>query len=933
MIKIIKHTGEIDLQNNKQHFDVGIYGWWGHENFGGCLTYFALEKAIEKMGYSVLMIQEANGLPGRYNIPKDCISMRFAEKQYLYTPQMSYNELSQLNNMCDKFVIGGDQMWNYRIQFVKDDSFLSFAKDEKIKVSYSTSFGAATHNPPQEYIDKMAPLLKRFDAISVREDYAVETASDKYFVKAQQVIDAVFLPDKQEYTNLEKDATCELPSKYLVAFILDPSIEKRIQIERIAKKLGIEVVLIPDAAAGGHALFKTVFDGMNIMNQLSVENFIKAYANAKYVITDSFHGTCMSYIFKKPFNVFYNEKRGIDRFESLMKILKLGCRRIHEKATAEEVTSNVNIDYSINWKEADKNVRHERDSALTWLKEALSNKKCGNKPSEIVNPMANELLANHDFQNVRLLATLFRDYGIKHIVLSPGGRDVPIIRMFENNEDKFVLHRVTDERSAGYFALGLARQLGAPVACVCTSGTAASNYLPAVTEAYYTGIPVVFVTADRYSVYLNQGEDQTIPQTSIYSNVVKKEVTLPENGGYLNDYKARRDISECILETTHNVCGPVHINMPIQNITIGANVEKKYWQLLPFIYPHILRVGFGNGSDDMLRWADVLKKSHRILLVYGQNRKLTDEQQRYVDAFSKKFNCVIVTDTISNFKNDYSINPYCMLNAISQEEFDKNLAPDILITVGGKRLMNDPLTYKVRGSKKNIRHWSVMPGGSIKDFYFKLTSVIDATPTCFFKYFVENAGEICNDRKYLDAWNNAMKVYPPKTVGGFNSLTIQDSFLRNIPGNSVLHLGVGQSFFDVRRINLDPSIDVYCNMGTNGIDGCTSTFMGQCAIEKKKKCFLLVGDLSFFYDLNSIWNKELNSNIRILMVNNNGSGLLRSHNLKAVSSRHDTVAEGWVKSTGFEYMCAKTKEEYNQKLNYFLSDEPNKPVFFEVLCD
>ena len=154
MTKIIKHTGEIDLQKNKQHFDVGIYGWWGHENFGGCLTYFALEKAIEKMGYSVLMIQEANGLPGRYNIPKDCISMRFAKKQYLYTPQMSYNELSQLNNICDKFVIGGDQMWNYRIQFVKDDSFLSFAKDEKIKVSYSTSFGAATHTPPQEYIEK-----------------------------------------------------------------------------------------------------------------------------------------------------------------------------------------------------------------------------------------------------------------------------------------------------------------------------------------------------------------------------------------------------------------------------------------------------------------------------------------------------------------------------------------------------------------------------------------------------------------------------------------------------------------------------------------------------------------------------------------------------------------------------------------------------------
>ena len=161
---------------------------------------------------------------------------------------------------------------------------------------------------------------------------------------------------------------------------------------------------------------------------------------------------------------------------------------------------------------------------------------------------------------------------------------------------------------------------------------------------------------------------------------------------------------------------------------------------------------------------------------------------------------------------------------------------------------------------------------------------------------------------------------------------MQSKFLPAIPANSLLHLGVGQTFIECRRFAIPASVEVYCNMGTNGIDGCTSTFMGQCAVENDRLCFLLVGDLSFFYDMNSIWNKPLKKNMRILLVNNNGTGLLRGHNLQAVSSVHNTVAEGWVRSTGFEYLSARTKEEFEEKLNYFLSDKPEKALFFEVLC-
>lgn len=928
----------IDINNISTHYDIGIYGWWGHDNFGGCLTYYALNTILSKMGYSVLMIQEAKGLPGRYIIPDNCIAMQFAKQHYNYTIQADATELVKLNYFCDSFMVGGDQMWSFYIPFVKEDDFLNFVDENKSKISYSTSFGPANFNPNEHFKNKVKPLLQRFDNISVREDYAVDIAQKIYEVNAAQVIDAVFFLDKEDYIKASGNYSYHFPEKFLFAFILDPTPEKRTQIEAIAKKLELPIVCAPDAASGKHKIFNEIFSGLNIISPLNINNFLKAYEKASYIITDSFHGTCFSYIFKKPFSVYYNSLRGADRFISLMKLLNLENRRIFESQTIDELLNNNEISLSIDWSNSDINVKKEKEFSMKWLISALKSRKKKQEriPSKVnyfedLNIIDN-LYKNRDFINIRLLASLFRDYGIKHIVLSPGGRDLPIVRMFEYNEQHFILHRVTDERSAAYYGMGIATQLRQPVACICTSGTAASNFLPAVTEAFYTGIPLILVTADRYEVFLNHGEDQTIPQKHIYSDVVKMEVSLPEALGQKGDYQARRDIASCILETTHNGFGPVHINIPIDNVQIGATIPRMYWSLLPFITPHLQRVSINNGQKDIIRWVDSIKKSTRILIVYGQHEPISDKQRENIEKFASKFNCVIVTDHISNLTCKYSLMPHLMLQAINQNEFNNNLTPDILITVGGKRLMNDPLTFKIRGGAHGIRHWSVTPDGKIKDFYFRLTSVIEMEQNYFFELFAELAGDIHNDELYYNKWRSMTDKYTSPTIQKFDSLYIQSKFLPKIPANSMLHLGVGQSFIECRKFSIDSSIEVYCNMGTNGIDGSTSTFLGQCAVVSNKLCFLLVGDLSFFYDMNSLWNKPLTKNIRILMVNNNGTGLLRT-NLQAISSVHNTSAEGWVKSTGFEYISAKNKDEYNEKLEYFLSNAPQKALFFEVFCE
>ena len=588
------------------------------------------------------------------------------------------------------------------------------------------------------------------------------------------------------------------------------------------------------------------------------------------------------------------------------------------------------------------NTKTESNKYLSYLSNSLkidvenfqksNNNELRNLNKNLLPTDVDKLYKNKDFIKIRYLVTLLKDYGVKHIVLSPGGRDVPIVRMFEYNEKYFTLHMVTDERSAAYYGLGIASQLRKPVVCVCTSGTAASNFLPAVTEAYYTQIPLILITADRYEVYHEQGEDQTIPQKDIYKGVVKKSITLPEGSGWMVERQIKRDIQDCILETIHNNFGPVHINIGIDNVNIGAKIDKKYWTLLPKITPHLLRVSLFDGKEKIQRWINALKKSNKILLVYGQNYLPTPQQKYYIESFASKYNCVIVTDLISNLSCSYSVDPYNMLKNISNQEFNDKLSPDIVITIGGKRLMNDPLTSKIRNGLSNIRHWSVTPNGKVKDFYFHLSSIIEMSQDCFFEYFSNNSGNILNNGIYYEQWRKLIDTISVKEINEFDTNYIQNKFLPNIPKNSILHLGVGLNFYTSRKYKVDKSIYVYCNMGTNGIDGCTSTFMGQCSVIDDKLCFLLVGDLSFFYDMNSIWNKTLKSNMRILMINNNGSGLLRGNQLKFITSQHGTKAEGWVKSTGFTYLSANSKEEFDEKLPIFLDINIKRPLFFEVFC-
>ncbi|MGP9664702.1 polysaccharide pyruvyl transferase family protein [Halomonas sp. AOP22-C1-8] len=362
----------------KYEYDVAILGWWYGANYGSMTTYFGLHQAISSLGYSVLMVHEPLGYNGyRVKWPHDLLSMKFADRMgYEYTNQFHFSELPHLNDKVNTFVVGSDQLWNPMIGRVNDDLFLDFVSDKNGRVAYATSFGnKGTKKFDGEFGEKHSKNLQKFDAISVREEYAVDIARDVFGVEADKVVDPVFLLEKAEYERLADSANWQPEGDYLNVFYLDPTPEKRRVAETVADKLGLSKIVIIPNPDKGRALSMEIFSGdrFEYVPEDAVENFLAAYKNANYVITDSFHGTAFSIIFERPFSSIYNTKRGADRFVNILKHFKFGeSRRLYETDDATTVAQNSNVSTTLDFTAASDVLKADRESSMAWLKDTLA---------------------------------------------------------------------------------------------------------------------------------------------------------------------------------------------------------------------------------------------------------------------------------------------------------------------------------------------------------------------------------------------------------------------------------------------------------------------------------------------------------------------------------------------------------------------------------
>lgn len=346
---------------DKKVYDVGIVGWWYYYNYGSILTYFALNRALMKMGYSSLMIHHTNNSNKASKLEK-AFPENFIKKYCSISHFYNENDMYLLNKRCRAFISGSDQLWNPLCEKAAGkEFFLDFVDDNHLKISYASSLGnSVTAN--QEFINKYAPLAQRFDAISVREEIGIEGCKKIYGVDAVKVCDPVFLCEKEEFENLAHNSKLQLENKkYLLSFILDPDENKRRIIVEKSKELGVEYINLVDLTDAGEKAKKLGLE--NTKPFASVEDFMNYFMNASYIITDSFHGTCFSVIYNKEFISIANYGRGEKRVGELLNWLDIKGRIMYDLNMPVKTFKPEKLDYD----RVNSKIVESRKFAKDWL--------------------------------------------------------------------------------------------------------------------------------------------------------------------------------------------------------------------------------------------------------------------------------------------------------------------------------------------------------------------------------------------------------------------------------------------------------------------------------------------------------------------------------------------------------------------------------------
>ena len=909
---------------SKSDKNIGIIGYWFATNYGGVASYYSLYRQVESLGYNPFFVDNPYAATDKEGA--DVFSRNFFKNEkFNVAPTYDINNLPELNKKTDTFLLGSDQvLTSFSIRAFGKLFLMDFTEPNKRRIAYSSSCGGDNLDSSPELLKYAQNQLKKFNAVSVREYSAVDLLQKKFDIKADVTVDPIFFTSAREYAKLGEKSETVTGENYLLAYVLDPTPDKKKCLEMISEELGLAPKIALDGRKFTH---QKNFEKMDMpdatLPELDFYEWLKYYSHASYIFTDSFHGAVISLILNKPCIIYINKGRGYPRFVTLGKMFGIESRMILSAADLTKEKINEHPDFDA----LNKLMKEAIDQSKKWLLSSL--KQPVTIPAVSEEPPLPPV--TQDFARCKMLATLLRDYGIKHIVISSGTRHVNLVRFFEAN-DCFVTHPVVDERSAGFFAIGLAQQLNAPVALCCTSGTSTSNYMSAITEAFYQKIPLIVITADRYPCFLGQEEDQTIPQNGMYANVVKKYVSLPTDNSFLSEWAARRMISETILEATHHGKGPVHINVPI----ISIERAKPDARLLKLGAPlrHIRRIVAG--SNDETAWRDrigYLKRCKRILLVYGQNNvPMSQTELALFNEFCEMTNCVVVKDHYGNCNYDKAFLYPPIVNGMPQDYFNDNLAPDLIITINGRLMSNNPLTNLLRSTNRKYYHWRIAEDGNISDKYRRLSCVFECTNSYFCKEIIDRLKDWRGDDEYYQNWITASQKFVQKPFEKYSEPYAIERIIQAIPENTTIHVALSNPSRFANRFPLNKNIRVYCNLGTNGIDGSTSTFMGCCAVSKTP-CYLLVGDLSFFYDMNSLWNKRLNGNVRIVLFNNFKAGLLADHESEAITYKHHTSAKGWIESLGFKYLSAESSEGLMAAIPTFIEGPSDSPLFLEIFTE
>lgn len=537
-----------------------------------------------------------------------------------------------------------------------------------------------------------------------------------------------------------------------------------------------------------------------------------------------------------------------------------------------------------------------------------------------------------DKTGIQQLAAILLKKGITKVVISPGSRNAPVINTFAGS-DQFSCYSVVDERSAAFFALGMALRTGETVALNCTSGTAALNYGPAIAEAFYQKVPLLILTADRPAEWTDQADGQTIRQKNLYGNHIRKSLELPQSIHSEDDlWYANRLINEAANATQYPVPGPVHINLPFaEPLYNTVNLKLPEARLIDqFAGAQIL------GGEQKQKFSDMINQSEKIMLLAGQQMK--NGFETLLDEIASLPQVILLSESTSNLSNPHGIACIDKVLATIQKDEERDFAPDLLITFGDAIVSKRIKAFLRRNPIKN--HIHINPDLHHPDTYQQLTQSVfmDAYP--FFHQLMPEmeAGKSDFHDRWIEKRNLAEKHHQRfLSKAGYSDLKVFEAIFNQLPEGSDLHLGNSSPVRYAQLFSHNGSVEHFSNRGTSGIDGSTSTAVGA-VWAGKKLTVLITGDLSFIYDSNALWNPYLSEKLRIIVINNGGGNIFRiipgpsgtDHLEKFYETRHLESTEGFAKTFGLEYLHACNMEELRANLQKFFSPDLNKPALLEV---
>jgi len=513
---------------------------------------------------------------------------------------------------------------------------------------------------------------------------------------------------------------------------------------------------------------------------------------------------------------------------------------------------------------------------------------------------------------------------IKHIIISPGSRNAPLTIGFTSNPF-FECYSIVDERCAAFFALGIAQQLDEPVALICTSGSALLNYYPAIAEAFYSDIPLVVLSADRPKHLVGIGDGQTINQENVFANHILYSANLKESEQNCNE----EDINEA-FNIAIGQKGPVHVNIPFAE-PLYEFVDE------PLVHPKGIEFNADLVEvEDLTKYGSIWYNAKRKLVLVGTNPP-NDIEQYYLDELACDGSVIVFTETTSNLHHDNFFPSIDKIIApLNTSEFEK-LQPDIVLTFGGLIVSKKVKAFLREFKPKH--HWHV-DSKKANDTFFILSKHFKCPVNSFFKAFLNNYESTQSD--YFNYWNTIKQARHQKHADylgkiPFSDLVVFETILKSIPNNSMLQLSNSATVRYAQLFNLNKTLKVFCNRGTSGIDGSTSTAIGAATVFEEQTVFI-TGDLSFFYDSNALWNNYIPKNFRIIVINNGGGGIFRilpgNKNTEKFDTffetNHQLSAKQLCEMYGFEYSCAKDLTQINTILKTYYN-ESNTPKLLEII--